>query len=72
MPSIADSAVHAPDVELAKLGHDLRNVLNAMGAALAVLELSAPGSAQSADAQRVLARQLARLGTIVDERLPMR
>ena len=72
MQSTAAGDVQERDAELAKLGHDLRNVLNAMTAALAVLELSAPGSAQADGAQQVLARQVAKLGTIVDERLPMR
>ena len=67
MPSTVEG-----DVRDASLSHDLRNALNAMTAALSVLELFPPGSAEALEAQQVLARQSARMRAIVDERFPMR
>ena len=59
------------DVEefLARLGHDLRNPLNALMAALGVLDLFPPGSAQAEEARQVIGRQAERLRGLIDARL---
>lgn len=57
------------DAFLARLGHDLRNPLNALSAALAVLEMFPPGSAEAEQARDVIGRQAERLRAIVDQRL---
>jgi signal transduction histidine kinase len=72
MLSTADSEVHEREDTLAQFAHDVRNALNAMTAAMAVLELSPPGSGEALEARQVMARQVARLRSIVDERLPVR
>jgi signal transduction histidine kinase len=61
----------AEEVEefLAKLGHDLRNPLNALMAALGVLDLFPPGSAQAEEARQVIARQAERMRGLIDARL---
>jgi hypothetical protein len=72
MHPTADIRPREREEALAKFGHDVRNALNAMTAALAVLELVPPGSREALEAQQVLARQVARLRSVVDERLPSR
>jgi hypothetical protein len=70
MHPAADSDVREREDTLARFGHEVRNALNAMTAALAVLELVPPGSGEALEAQQVMARQIARLRSIVEQRLP--
>lgn len=64
-----DAPIEDHEAFLARLGHDLRNPLNAMSAALAVLEIFPPGSAEADEARGVIGRQAERLRTIVEQRL---
>ncbi len=64
----ADSANRAKDVFLAMLGHELRNPLSAMTAAVQLLR-KRPDGAAAALAQGVLQRQTAHLTKLVDDLL---
>jgi len=72
MHPIADSDAREREGALAQFGHEARNALNAMTAALAVLELVPPGSGEALEAQQVVARQVARLRAIVEQELAAR
>lgn len=65
---------HEPDDELmtlaARIGHELRNPLNGLCAALEVLEAHPPAEARAAEAAAVALRQARRLVEVVDELLP--
>jgi len=72
MHPMTDNELREREEALAQFGHDVRNALNAMTAALAVLELVPAGSSEALGAQQVMARQVAQLRSIVDQRLPPR
>ena len=63
--------VPPPQDELAaRIGHELRNPLNALCAALEVLETRPPADAVAAEALAIAARQARRMVKIVDEMVP--
>jgi signal transduction histidine kinase/CheY-like chemotaxis protein len=65
----AESASRAKDDLLAMLGHELRNPLNAIKAAVSVLEMPAVKPEIAARAREVVQRQIGHLTSIIDDLL---
>lgn len=65
----AATAPRFADEMLFVLGHELRNPVHALCAALDVADAAAPGSATALEAQAVAARQARRLAQLADELL---
>jgi signal transduction histidine kinase len=59
-----------PEDLAARLGHDLRNPLNGLCAALEVLQAQPPANPVAAEALAIAARQASKLVAVVDELLP--
>lgn len=67
--SAAELASRAKDDLLAMLGHELRNPLNAMKAAMAVLDMPGTTPALAGRAREVVKRQIGHLTSIIDDLL---
>ena len=65
----AEQANRAKDEFLAMLGHELRNPLNAVASASAVLQHAQPRSEQSQRAMEIIGRQIVNLRELVDDLL---
>jgi signal transduction histidine kinase len=68
---LAESQNRAKDEFLAMLGHELRNPLNAISAAVALQQASAPGGDSARRAGEVILRQSRHLSHIVDDLLDL-
>nr|HEU4439121.1 MASE1 domain-containing protein [Methylomirabilota bacterium] len=64
-----EAANRAKDEFFAMLGHELRNPLGAITAALHVIDLCGPGDERSAQARAIVARQVRHLVRLVDDLL---
>jgi len=67
----AEQASAAKDEFLAMLGHELRNPLNAVAGAVAVLQQPHPTAEQSQRAREIIGRQVVGLRELVDDLLDM-
>ncbi|HET7729170.1 MAG TPA: ATP-binding protein [Usitatibacter sp.] len=65
----AEQASHAKDEFLAMLGHELRNPLNAITSAVAVMDRSGAEGEQGLRAREIIGRQIAALRDLVDDLL---
>jgi signal transduction histidine kinase/ActR/RegA family two-component response regulator len=66
---LAEQQNKAKDDFLAMLGHELRNPLSAISAAIAIIEMTGRGSAHAERAFAIIARQSGHLGRIVEDLL---
>jgi signal transduction histidine kinase/CheY-like chemotaxis protein len=69
MRGVAEGASRAKDEFLAMLGHELRNPLNAITAAMAVIDRVAPDSDHAKRSREIVARQSRHLTHLVDDLL---
>jgi len=65
----AETASRAKDEFLSMLGHELRNPLGAISAAIDVLEAAEPGSGSAAEARAIIARQTRNLAHMMSDLL---
>lgn len=65
----AESASRAKDEFLSMLGHELRNPLGAISAAVDVMQAAEPGSATSTEARSIVARQARNLAHMMEDLL---
>lgn len=67
---LAATTTTTDDAFAARIGHELRNPLNGLCAALEVLEAQSPQDPVAAEALAVATRQARKLVQLVDELLP--
>ena len=65
----AEAASRAKDEFLSMLGHELRNPLGAISAAIDVLDLAVPGSPGAAEARAIISRQTRNLAHMMNDLL---